>query len=105
MSCGANAPGKRDLDVLLVDGEAQVEQLQLAIVSVQQVPSGGAVPACTPHVLPEAVQGGALLGIPLRIIAVTALYVVFQRVYPVNLVGGLDRHGYHGNLGHGGHCY
>ena len=28
------------------------------------------------------------------------LYVVFQRVYPVDLVGGLERHRYHGNLGH-----
>lgn len=97
---GEHAPGKRDLDMLLIDGESQIQQLKLSVVSIEEVPSGSAVLACTSRVLPEAVQGGALLGIPLRIVAVGVLYVVLQRVYPVDLVGGLERHGYHGNLGH-----
>lgn len=50
-----NAPCKRDLDVLLVDGEAQVEQFKLAVVSVEQIPPGSAVLPGTSHVLPEAV--------------------------------------------------
>lgn len=95
-----NAPCKRDLDVLFVDGEAQVEQFKLAIVSVEQIPPSGAVFPGTPHVLPEAVQGGAFLSISLGIVAIGVLYVVFQRMYPVDLVGGLERHRYHGNLGH-----
>lgn len=50
-----DAPCEGDLDVLLVYRKAQVEQLQLAIVSVKKVPSSSAVLACTSHVLPEAV--------------------------------------------------
>lgn len=87
--------------MLLVDGEAQVEQLELTVVSIEEVPASSAVLACTPHILPEAVQGGTLLGVPLRVIAIGVLYVLFQRVYPVDFVGGLERHRNHGNLGHG----
>lgn len=50
-----HAPCEGDLDVLLIDRKAQVEQLQLSIISVEQVPSGSAVLACTSHVLPETV--------------------------------------------------
>lgn len=96
----ANAPCKRYLDVLLIDGKAQVEELELAVVSVQQVPASGAVLAGAPHVLPEAVQSGALLCISLRVVAIRILYVVLQRMHPVDLVGGLKRHRYHGHLGH-----
>lgn len=86
--------------MLLVNREAQVEQLQLAVVSVEEVPSGSAVLACTSHVLPEAIQGGALLSIALWIVAVGIPDVVFEGMYPVDLVGGLERHGDHGNLRH-----
>lgn len=41
--------------MLLVDGEAQVEQFKLAVVSVEQIPSRSAVFPGTSHVLPEAV--------------------------------------------------
>lgn len=95
-----HAPCKANLDVLLVHREAQVEQLQLSIVSVEKVPPGGAVLARTSHVLPEAVEGGAFLGVPLWIVAIGVLDVVFEGMYPVDLVGGLERHGDHGNLGH-----
>lgn len=99
---GTDVPGEGDLDVLLINREAQVEQFQLAIVSVEKVPSGSAVLACTSHVLPEAVQGGALLGIPFWIVAIGVPDVVLERVYPVDLVGGLEWHGDHGNLRHDG---
>lgn len=90
--------------MLLVNGEAQVEQLELTIVSVEKVPSGRTVLACTSHILAEAVEGGAFFGVPLRVVAVGVLDVVFQGMYPVNLVGGLEWHGDHGNLGHDGRC-
>lgn len=86
--------------MLLIDRKAQIEQLQLAIVSVKKVPSGCAVLACTSHVLPEAVQGGAFLCVSLWIIAIGIANVVFEGMYPVDLVGGLERHGDHGNLRH-----
>lgn len=98
----ASAPGEGDLDVLLVDGEAQVEQLKLAVVSVEEIPSSSAVLSCASHVLAEAIQRGALLGISLRVVAVGVLYVVFQGVYPIDLVGSLERHRDHGDLGHDG---
>lgn len=99
---GASAPGEGDLDVLFVDREAQVEQLKLAVVSVEEIPPGSAILACTSHVLAEAIQRGALLGISLWVVAVGVLYVVFQGVYPIDLVGSLERHGDHGDLGHDG---
>lgn len=86
--------------MLLVNGKAQVEQLELAIVSVEEVPSSGAVLAGTSHVLPEAVQSGAFLGVSLRVVAICILYVVFEGMHPVDLVGGLERHRDHGHLGH-----
>lgn len=86
--------------MLLVNREAQIQQLKLSIVPIQKVSPGGAVFPCAPHVLPEAVQRSALLGISLWIVAICVLDVVLERMYPVNLVGGLERHGDHGHLGH-----
>lgn len=88
--------------MLLVNRKPEVEQFQLSIVAIQKVSASGAVLACTSHVLSEAVQGGAFLGIAFGIIAVGILDVVFERMYPVDLVGGLERHGYHGDLRHDG---
>lgn len=88
--------------MLLIDRKPEVEQFKLAIVAVQQVSAGGAVLSGAPHVLPEAVQGGALLGISLWVIAIGVLYIMLEGVYPVDLVGGLERHGYHWDLRHDG---
>lgn len=41
--------------MLLVDGEAQIKQFKLAVVSVEQIPPSRAVLPGTSHVLPEAV--------------------------------------------------
>jgi hypothetical protein len=95
-------PGKGDLDVLLVNGEAQVQQLELAVVAVQQVPARGAVLSGAPHVLAQAVEGGALLGIALGVVAIGIPDVGLERCYPVYLVGGLERHREHRCLRHGG---
>ncbi len=86
--------------MLLVDREPQVQQLELAIVPVQEISPCGAVLPSPPHVLPEAVEGGALFSIPLRVVAVRVLDVGLERGDPVNLVGGLERHREHGRLRH-----
>lgn len=86
--------------MLLIDGEPQVQQLQLAVVPVQHVPPRSAIPPSAPHVLAQAVEGGALLGVPLGVIAVRVLDVVLQRGDPVDLVRRLHRRGYHGRLRH-----
>ena len=88
--------------MLLVDGESQVQKLQLAVVPVQHVPPRHAILAGAPHVLAQAVEGDALLRIPLGVIAVRVLDVVLQRADPVDLVLRLERHGYHGRLRHCG---
>lgn len=100
---GADVPSEGDLDVVLVDGEPEVEELQLAIVAIQQVPPRGAVLARAPHVLTQAVQGGTLVGVALRVVAVRLADVGLERLYPVDLVGLLQGHRDHGYEGrHGG---
>lgn len=88
--------------MLLIDGEPEVEQFELSIVPIEEVSARGAVLSRTSHVLPEAVQGGAFLGIPFGVIAISVLYIMFEGVYPVDLVGGLERRRYHGDLRHDG---
>ena len=78
--------------MLLVDREAQVQQLELAVVPVQEIPACGAVLPSSAHVLPQAVEGGALFGISLGVVAVRVLDVRLQWRDPVDLVGGLERH-------------
>lgn len=99
---GLCAPCERDLDVLLIDGKPEVEQFKLSIVSVKEISASGAVLSCTSHVLPEAIQGGAFLGIPFGVIAIGVLDVMLEWMYPVDLVGGLEWHRYHGDLRHDG---
>lgn len=88
--------------MLLVDRKAQVEQLQLAIVPVQQIPPGGAVFASAPHVLPQPIEGSAFLGVPFGIVSICVADIPLKRRDPVNLVCSLERHGQHGRLRHGG---
>ena len=84
--------------MVLIDGKSQVQELQLAVVAVEQVSAGGAVLARAPHVLSQAVQGGALLGVALRVVAVRLSDVGLERLDPVDLVGLLQRTAYHGSL-------
>lgn len=83
-------PCERDLDVVLVDGEPQIQQLQLSVVSIEQVAAGGAVLAGTSHVLAQAVEGGTLVMVSLRIVPVRVPDVVLERADPVDLVGLLE---------------
>ena len=78
--------------MLLVDGEPQIEELKLAIVSIEHIPARGALLASTTHILAEAVEGGALLGIALGVIAVGITNIGLQGRHPVDLVGGLEGH-------------
>ena len=56
-----NVPSEGYLDVVLVNGKAQVQQLQLAIVSVEEVATRGTVGTSASHVLAQPVEGVALL--------------------------------------------
>lgn len=84
--------------MLLINGEAQVEELKLAIVSVEHIPSRSTVLAGPPHVLPQAVERRTFLGITLRVVAIGIADVSLEWRDPVDLVGGLERHGDHGGL-------
>lgn len=88
---GRNGPGKRDLDMILVDRKAQIQQFQLAIVAVEQVSSGSRVLAGASHVLAQTVESGAFVGIAFRVVAVRAADVLLERSYPVNLIRHLER--------------
>jgi len=86
--------------MVLIDGEPEVQKLQLAVVPVQEIAAGCAVFSGTPHVLAQAIQHGALIGVALRIIAIAVADEVFERGDPVNLVGLLERAGQHRGLSH-----
>jgi len=77
--------------MVLIDREAQVQQLQLTVVAVEQVPSSSRVLAGASHVLAQTVQGGAFVGIAFRVVAVGGADVLLERSYPVYLVCHLER--------------
>lgn len=87
--------------MVLVDGKPQVQQLQLAVVSIEQVSPRSTVLAGPSHVLTQTVQGGAFFGIAFWVITVGCADVGLEGVDPVDFVGLLERDGYHG--GEGGH--
>jgi hypothetical protein len=93
-------PSKRDLDVVLVHRESQIEQFELAIVSVQQVSARGAVLAGASHVLAQPVKHTTFFRVALRIVAICVAYVGLERRNPVDLVGLLERTRQHGRLSH-----
>ena len=100
MTSQANTPGKRDRDVALVDGKAQIQQLQLTVITIEQISSSSAVLAGSSHVLAQAVEGGAFVGISLGLVAVRGADVLLERCYPINLVGRLERTRQHRCLHH-----
>lgn len=78
--------------MLFINGEAQIQKLKLAIVSVEHIPSRNTVIASSPGVLPQAVESSALLCVAFGVIAVGIADVGLERRNPVDLVGGLERH-------------
>jgi hypothetical protein len=81
--------------VVLVHRKPEVQQLQLSVVPVEQISSGRAVLARTPHVLPQPVQRRTLLRVPFGIIAVGLADMRLERSDPIDLVGLLQRAGDH----------
>lgn len=81
-----------------INWKPQVQKLELPVVTIEQIATGGIVLASTAHVLPQSVKDGAFFGIALRIVAVRFADVRFQRVDPINLTGLFQRRGYHRRL-------
>ena len=82
--------------MILVHGESQVQQLELSIISIQKISSRSTVCACAPHVLAQAIEGCAFFRISFWVISIGCPYILLQRVYPVDLVGLLERARDHG---------
>jgi predicted lipid carrier protein YhbT len=76
--------------MVLVHRESQVQQFQLSVISVKQIPSSSTILACPAHVLPQPVQRCALLCILLWIISICLSDILLQRLDPVYLVGLLE---------------
>lgn len=50
-----NIPGERYLDMVLIHRESKIQELELAIISVEKVPPSGAVLPSASHVLSKTV--------------------------------------------------
>jgi len=81
-----NIPGERYLDVVLIHRESEVQELKLAVISVEKVPPSGAVLPSASHILSKSVQGRALLRVPFRIIAICLSDIGFEGLYPVYFI-------------------
>lgn len=84
-------PCERDLDVVLIHREPQIQQLQLAIVTVQQIATGSAVLASSSHILAEAVEGRTFLTVSLGVFPIGLSDVILEGLDPIDLVGLLER--------------
>lgn len=84
----------------LVDREAEVEELELSKVAVEDVSAGGVV-SCAAHVLAQTMDGTSLLCVLFRVVLVGDGDISFEGRDPVDLVSPLERDGYHGRLRHG----
>ena len=84
--------------MILIDGKPQVQQFELSVVSVQQIPSSSTVLPSTPHVLAQPMQRRTFLCISLRIVSIGLAYIRLERGDPVNFVGLLERTGDHRRL-------
>lgn len=95
-----DSPGERDLDMILINRKPQIQQLQLSVISVQQIPPRGRICTRTSHVLPQSMQSVAFFSILFWIIAIVVPDVSFERIYPVDLVGLFERTAEHRCLDH-----
>lgn len=77
--------------MVLIDGEPEVQKLQLAIVSVQQIAPGGTILPCTSHVLAKPVESRAFLAVPFGILAIGLSDVILEGLDPIDFVGLLQR--------------
>ena len=95
-------PCKGDLDVILVNRESEVQQLQLSVVTIQQVTTGSAILPSASHVLPKAVEGRAFLTVALGILAICLPDVLLEGLDPIDFVCLLQRAREHRRLNHCG---
>lgn len=77
--------------MILINREAQIQQLQLAVVAVKQIATGSAILTGASHVLPETVEGGTFLTVGLRVLAIGLPDVILEGLDPIDLVGLLQR--------------
>lgn len=77
--------------MILINWEPEIQQLQLAIVAVQQIATGSAILTGASHVLPEAVEGGTFLTVILRVLAIGLPDVILEGLDPIDFVGLLQR--------------
>lgn len=81
--------------MILIHREAQVKQLQLSIVAIEQVTTSGTVAASSSHILPQPIESGTFFRVALWIITVGGPDMRLERLYPINLVRLLERRRYH----------
>jgi len=74
----------------LINGKAQVEDLELAKVAVQNISAGDIVP-CAPHILAQSVDGPSLFRVFFWVVLVGDSDVSSERRHPVDLVRPLER--------------
>lgn len=77
--------------MILINREPEIQQLQLAIVAIQQIATGSAILTGASHVLPEAVEGGTFLAVILRVLAIGLPDVILEGLDPIDFVGLLQR--------------
>jgi hypothetical protein len=63
-------PCKRDLNMILIHGKPEIQQLQLAIVSVQEISSCRTVIASAPHILSQTIESGTFFCVSFRVISI-----------------------------------
>lgn len=93
-------PCEGDLDVVVIDGEPEVQQLQLTVVSIQQITTDSAVFAYAPHVLAKPVESRAFLTVLFGVLTMALSNVILEGLDPINLVGLLQRTREHRRLSH-----
>ena len=77
--------------MVLVHRKSQIQQLQLSIISIKQVSPCGTIFPSPSHILPQAVQRGAFLRIPLRVVAIRLADILLERLNPIDLAGLFER--------------
>ena len=77
--------------MVLIDREAEIQELQLSVVSIQEVASSGTILPCTSHILSQAIQCCTFLTVALRVLAIGLPNVILEGLDPINLIGLLQR--------------
>lgn len=76
--------------MILIHGKPQIKQLELSVVSVQEIPARRTIGACPSHVLPQSVESVTFFRVFVGIIAIGHANVALERLDPVDLTGLLE---------------